>query len=135
MEKQFTAVIEKTSTGFSGYFKEVDGVITAADTIMETKKELEDALKTYLDYLKEKGLSTLEIKNVTINYVVDLQQFFEYFDMIKKSSFADYIGVNRSLFRQYTTGLTDLSDKRLLHISKGLHKLAKDISDIHLVNG
>lgn len=130
--KNYTAIIEKTGTGFSGYFKEIDGVISIGDTINEIKNNLKSALKTFLEYLNEMGLSNLKIKDVEINYVVDMKQFFEYFNMINKSSFADYIGINRSLFRQYTSGLTSVSDKKMLHISKGLHKLADDISNMQL---
>jgi len=40
----FTAVIEKTNTGFSGYIKEVDGIVSAGDSINEMKTNLKEAL-------------------------------------------------------------------------------------------
>jgi len=120
---KLTAVIEKTGTGFSGYIKEVDGIVSTGDSLAEIKENLQEALE--LIY----GDST----NIDLNYVIDLGQFFEYFNVINKSAFADYIGMNRSLFRQYSGGLTNLSDNKLLDITKGLHRLAKDFSDIVLV--
>lgn len=121
MKTKLTAVIEKTNTGFSGYIKELDGIATTGDTISEIKESFIDALE-----LKE-------MKNYKIEYVVDLEQFFSYFKVINKSAFADYIGMNKSLFRQYTGSLTKLSDEKLLDITKGLHNLAKDFSNIVLV--
>ena len=123
MTKEFTAVIEKTATGFSGYIKEVDGVISASDSLSEIKNDLLEALQ----------MTNEKVEEEQINYVIDLEQFFGYYDVINKSAFADYIGMNRSLFRQYIGGLTNLSDKKLLDITKGLHRLAKDFSDIVLV--
>lgn len=120
--KTLTAVIEKTSTGFSGYFKEVNGIASVADTIKEIKEDLAEALEMKLE----------DTSSININYVVDLEQFFEHYKVINKSAFADYIGMNTSLFRQYTKGHTNLSDKKLLDISKGLHNLAKDFNDIVL---
>ena len=123
MKTGFTAVIEKTNTGFSGYVKEVDGIISVSDSLSEMKENLLEALQ----------LTNETISEQDINYVVDLEQFFSYYNVINKSAFADYIGMNRSLFRQYISGLTNLSDNKLLDISKGLHRLAKDFSDIVLV--
>lgn len=123
MTKEFTAVIEKTGTGFSGYIKEVDGIASASDSLSEIKSDLLEALQ----------MTNEKIQDEQINYVIDLEQFFEYYNVINKTAFADYIGMNRSLFRQYTGGLTNLSDNKLLDITKGLHRLAKDFSDIVLV--
>jgi len=133
MKTMFTAVIEKTNTGFSGYIKEVDGIVSAGDSINEMKTNLKEALGYYLEYLKEKGLEAPTLNDVQINYTIDLEQFFEHYDVINKTAFARYIGQNPSLFRQYIKGLTPVSHKKALHISKGLHRLASDISDIVLV--
>jgi len=81
--------------------------------------------------MNEMGDSTLKVEDFKLNYVVDLEQFFEYFSVIKKSVFAEkYAHVNPSLFRQYTKGLTSLSSNKLLQISIGLHKLATEIDDL-----
>jgi len=121
MKNKFTAVIERTNTGFSGYIKEEDGIVTVGESITEIKENFIDAL----------SLNFTE--NLEIEYLIDLDQFFEFYNVLNKSAFADYIGMNRSLFRQYTKGLATLSDDRLLQISKGLHKLANEFSDIALV--
>lgn len=118
-----TAIIEKTNTGFSGYIKEMDGVASVGDNLSEIKENLIEAVQ----------LKTGKEQVDDMEYVLDLEQFFEHYNVINKSAFADYIGMNRSLFRQYISGLTNLSDKKLFDISKGLHRLAKDFSDVVLV--
>ena len=133
MRNEFTAIIEKTNTGFSGYLKEISGVITTGDSIPEMKENFKDSLEDYFEYLKYKGNDVPKIEDIIITYTVDLEQFFEYYDVINKSAFARYIDINPSLFRQYIKGLTKLSDKKMLQITDGLHKLADDISDIVLI--
>lgn len=133
MERGLTAVIEKTNTGFSGYFKEINGIITVASSIPEIKNNFKESLEDYLDYLKASGKEALTIDDVEITYTVDMEQFFEHYNVINKSAFAEYIDLNPSLFRQYIKGITKLSDKKMLQITKGLHKLANDISDITLI--
>lgn len=133
MENSFTAIIEKTNNGFSGYFKELDGVISAEDTIHELKESLQEALEYRLAYLEEIGKTNVKLKDANIDYKVDLEQFFEHYNVINKSAFARYIGINPSLFRQYIRGLASLSDDKMLQITNGLHKLASDIEDIVLV--
>ncbi|TEB40319.1 type II toxin-antitoxin system HicB family antitoxin, partial [Flavobacterium circumlabens] len=44
-----------------------------------------------------------------------------------------YADINQSLFRQYTKGLANLSSDKMQKISKGLHKLADELSDLTLV--
>ncbi len=122
-KSSYTAVIEKTSTGFSGYIREVDGVISVGHSLTEMKENLLDALE----------LNFEKVEASDVEYTIDLEQFFEYYNVINKSAFADYIGMNRSLFRQYIAGLTNLSDKKLLDITNGLHRLAKDFSDVVLI--
>jgi len=133
MKRGLTAVIEKTNTGFSGYFKEINGIITVASSIPEIKDNFKESLEDYLSYLKTKGENVPNIEDVEITYTVDMEQFFKHYNVINKSAFAEYIEMNPSLFRQYIKGLTKLSDKKMLQITNGLHKLANDISDIVLI--
>ncbi|RZJ72021.1 hypothetical protein [Flavobacterium sp.] len=131
-KKKITIIVEKTGTGFSAYAKEMAGIATAADTISELKSNINEVLFYQIEYLNEKG-DKVSIDDFEINYVVDLEQFFDYFSVINKSAFAEkYAGINQSLFRQYTKKLTPLSDDRLIQISNGLHKLADELSGIRV---
>jgi predicted RNase H-like HicB family nuclease len=128
--KKLTVVVEKTVTGFSAYAKEIDGLATVGSSLSELKENFNEVLQYHVEYLNEQG-EALTKENFTINYVVDLEQIFEYFSVINKSAFAErYAEINQSLFRQYTKGLAPLSGEKMAQISKGLHKLADEISDL-----
>jgi predicted RNase H-like HicB family nuclease len=128
--KKLTVVVEKTVTGFSAYAKEIDGLATVGSSLSELKENFNEVLQYHVEYLNEQG-EALTKENFTINYVVDLEQIFEYFSVINKSAFAErYAEINQSLFRQYTKGLAPLSGDKMAQISKGLHKLADEISDL-----
>jgi len=134
MKKRLTTVIvEKTSTGFSAYAKEIDGLTTVGSSISELKQNFNEVLQYHVEYLQEKGES-VTIGDFEISYQIDLEQVFDYFNVINKSAFAEhYAEINQSLFRQYTKGLAPLSGDKMEQISKGLHKLADELSDLTLV--
>ncbi|QSB26128.1 type II toxin-antitoxin system HicB family antitoxin [Flavobacterium sp. CLA17] len=128
-----SVVIEKTSTGFSAYAKEIDGLATVGSSITEIKENFNEVLQYHVEYLQEQG-ENVTITGFDISYQIDLEQVFDYFSVINKSAFAEhYAEMNQSLFRQYTKGLTNLSSDKMLQISKGLHKLADELSDLTLV--
>ncbi len=126
------AVIEKTNTGFSGYVKDFDGLATVGESISEFKTNLKEVIDEEISYRKETGKDVSELKK-DISYMVDLEQFFEHYKVINKTAFAEYIGINKSLFRQYTKGLAPLSSTKMEQITRGLHELATDIESIVLV--
>ncbi len=129
---KITVIVEKTSTGFSAYAKEIDGLITVGDGLTELKSNFNEVLEYHVEYLQEMG-EKISSEDFAINYVLDLEQFFDYFNVINKSAFAEnYAGINQSLFRQYTKKLAPLSDEKMLQISRGLHKLADELSDFTL---
>lgn len=132
--KKITVIVEKTGTGFSAYARETDGLIAVGETISELKTNFNEALFHHVEYIKEKTDPKADVKDYEITYVIDLQQFFEYFKVINKTAFAeDYLKMNKSLFRQYTRGLANLSDKKLATISDGLNKLAEELSNVRLL--
>lgn len=131
--RTITVIIEKTSTGFSAYAKEIDGLATVGSSISEIKNNFNEVLEYHVEYLQEKGES-VTIRDFEISYEIDLEQVFDYFNVINKSAFAEhYAEMNQSLFRQYTKGLAPLSGDKMQQISKGLHKLADELSDLTLV--
>ncbi len=132
MNNQVTVVIEKTDTGFSAYAKEIDGLTTVGSSLGEVKRNMYEVVNDHLEYMKECGETAPSITDLKINFVVDLEQFFGYYNVINKTAFAEYAGINQSLFRQYTRGLAPISGKKMKQISQGLHKLADDLHDLTL---
>jgi len=132
--KTLTIVVEKTGTGFSAYAKELTGVATVGNTIAELKENIAEVLEHQIDYKNETEGTSVKAEDFILNYVIDLEQFFDYFSVLNKSVFAEkYAHVNPSLFRQYTKGLAPLSSNKLSQISTGLHKLSSEIEDLAFV--
>jgi len=132
-QRIISVIIEKTATGFSAYAKEIDGLATVGNNISEIKANFNKVLQYHVEYLQEQG-EKVKITDFNISYQIDLEQVFDYFSVINKSAFAEhYAEINQSLFRQYTKGLATLSSDKMLQISKGLHKLADELSDLTLV--
>ena len=50
--------------------------------------------------------------------------------MLNKSKLADYIGINQSLLRQYSSNLISASDERLKLIEDGIHRLADELNTV-----
>ena len=51
----YTAIIEKTSNGYSAYVPDLPGCVAAADTQKETEALIQDAVTLHLDMLRANG--------------------------------------------------------------------------------
>ncbi len=122
--RSYSAIIEITSTGYSAYIKELAGVVTVGNEMSEVKENVYEALDLYED----------EKQPYEVQFFVDLKQFFSYFKVLNKTAFAQYLGMNSSLFRQYTSGLAPLSDDKLQTISKGLQRLSFELNNLSLLS-
>ena len=67
-----TVIVEKTTTGFSAYAKEIDGLTTVGSSLSELKENINEVLQYHIEYLNEQG-EALTTENFTINYTVDLE--------------------------------------------------------------
>lgn len=129
-----SAIVEKTGTGFSAYFKgnEVPGV-TTGESLEEVKENLEDLRELQVEYLKEQGKPYEHLENAEIKIGLDLGQFFEYFSFINKSALAERLHINKSLFRQYSRGIVPIADKRAQVITKELNRIGDELKSVSLV--
>ena len=51
----YTAIIEKTSNGYSAYVPDLPGCVAAADTRNETEVLIQEAVTLHLDMLRTNG--------------------------------------------------------------------------------
>ncbi len=51
----YTAIIEKTSNGYSAYLPDLPGCVAAADTRNETEALIQEAVTFHLDMLRTNG--------------------------------------------------------------------------------
>lgn len=62
-----------------------------------------------------------------------IRKFFKDFPMIKKSAFANYVGINPTLMRAYASGSrTYVSASQFYKIESGIKRLGKELETIKL---
>jgi predicted RNase H-like HicB family nuclease len=128
-------ILEKSKTGYSAYAPDVSDIFTAAETFDEIRENIDEVIDAKIEYLREinKIKEAEELRNCSVEYYLDVRQFFEEFSMINKSEFANYIGMNQSLLRKISKGIISLSDQKARQIESGLHRLANDLSAVRFV--
>lgn len=126
-------VLEKTSTGYSAYAPDEEGIYTAGETYEELKENIIEVLEFRIEYLEEIGDAEEadRLRNARIEYFLDIQQFFEQYPMLNKSEFANFIGMNPSMMRKISKGLVALSDTKARQIEEGLRRLADEFSKVN----
>jgi predicted RNase H-like HicB family nuclease len=126
-------VLEKSSTGYSAYAPEEEGIYTVGETYEEVKENIVEVIEFRAEYLEEMGNSAEaeRLRNADIEYFLDIQQFFEQYSMLNKSEFANFIGMNPSMMRKISKGLVSLSDAKARQIEEGLHRLADEFGKVN----
>lgn len=126
-------VLEKTSTGYSAYAPDEEGIYTAGETYEELKENIIEVLEFRIEYMEEIGDAEEadRLRNARIEYFLDIQQFFEQYPMLNKSEFANFIGMNPSMMRKISKGLVALSDTKARQIEEGLRRLADEFSKVN----
>jgi predicted RNase H-like HicB family nuclease len=132
-ERKLKIVLEKSSTGYSAYAPEEEGIYTVGETYKEVKENIIEVIEFRTEYLEEMGNSAEaeRLSNRSIEYFLDIQQFFEQYPMLNKSEFANFIGMNPSMMRKISKGLVALSDAKARQIEEGLHRLAEEFGKVN----
>ena len=129
-----TAIIEKGSDGmfsirseqkignhyFGGFGESVE--IAKEDFLVSIQEVIEES--------KEEGIDTQE--DIQVSYQFDIPSFFNYFDYLNVSKFAELAGINESKMRQYKCGLAYPGEKVTRRIASAIRKIATDFSAISL---
>ena len=99
MSMKVSALIERTENGY--YSIACDGKIGNfclggfGDSVKDAKADFDSIVKEAQDsYIKEHGELPDELKELEIEYRYDLQSFFNYFNWINISKFAQAAGIN-----------------------------------------
>ena len=130
-----TALIEKTSDGRYSIFTAdlVSTIVGEGATVAEAKADFENALQEVIQAYAEDGEELpAELQNVEFEYKYDVPSVFNEFDFINVSRFAQYVGINASLLRQYKTQGTYISEAQAKKIELALHSVGAKLSAISL---
>lgn len=120
--------VEASKTGFS-IFSEDFPVHGYGKSVAEAKQDLKEAYAELILFYKEEN--RLFESDVVFEYNYDLKSIFNYFG-IESKKLAQKIGMNDSLLRQYTNGITNPSDKQKRRIEEGLHEIGRELLNVQL---
>lgn len=137
MSMKVNALIERTENGY--YSIACDGKIGNfclggfGNSVKDAKADFDSIVKEAQDsYFKEHGELPDELKEVEIEYRYDLQSFFNYFNWINISKFAQAAGINESKMRQYKTGKAFASERTKNTIESTIHKMSEELASVEL---
>ena len=132
-----TALIEKGKDGTFGIFTpdlEKHTIIGDGATVAEAKADFENSVKEMLAVYTDGGLEIpTELVDFEYEYKYDIASVFDYYNFINVSKFAQMIGINASLMRQYRSGNQYISENQIAKIEDGLHMIANKMAAIKLV--
>ena len=128
------AIVEKGSDGlYSIYSEDHFGTSYFGGFGDSVSKAKEDFLASIDEAYQEQDATTLPARDqLVIEYRYDIPSFFNFFDYINVSKFAEYAGINESKMRAYKSGLAFPGEKTSAKIFNAVRAIALDLSAVVL---
>lgn len=129
------ALIEKTDNGYYSITSDEqignyclggygDSLADAKDDFMSVVKEAQDA------YVKAHGELPDEYRDISVSYQYDLQSFFDYFDWINITKFAQVAGVNESKLRLYKVGKAFAGERTKAKLQAAVKRMGAELAAV-----
>ena len=122
MDMKVTVIMEKASDGYYSCFVEENlpdfGLAGYGDTAEAAKKEIKEM----------QAEEDKEVPELEFTYKYDMQSFFNYFSFLNVTKVAELAGINASLMRQYTSGVTAAGQKQYDKIRVAVERISKELS-------
>jgi predicted RNase H-like HicB family nuclease len=122
--KKIRVIVEKTNTGYSAYAADYP-VFTTGETPGELNDNIFEALSLYFEDEK--------VDRSSINFELDLKQFFNHYKILNSKTLAKRIGMNPTLLSQYARGHKKPSEKQTLKIIYGINKIGQELAEMKLI--
>lgn len=123
-----TVIIEKASDGWFSCYMEEDvrgmGLTGSGESAAEAKADMLEAYEEIKAMTKDEGM---EAPDLEFTYKYDMVSFFNYFDVINISKLAEKAGMNSSLLRRYSKGITRASQKQYERIEQAVKEIGSEL--------
>lgn len=100
------------------------------ESVAIAKEDFLESVREVIDESKAEGIKVPATFQIT--YRFDLPSFFNFFDYLNVSKFAELAGINESKMRQYKCGSAYPGEKVTKKISTAIRKIASDFSSATL---
>ena len=127
---QVVAIIEK---GFDGFYsirsEQKVGRYFFGGYGDDVKSAKEDFMESVNESVKEAAKEGAEMpEGIEVSFKYDIPSFFNYFDFLNVSKFAEYAGINESRMRAYKSGLAYPGERTTRKIMRAVESIGKEIS-------
>jgi predicted RNase H-like HicB family nuclease len=130
--KKLKILIGKSKDHFGAYAENIDGIYGAGDTVEETKKSIQNAIKLYKQYNK-KNLPAILQGDFEIVYRFDAESLFNaYKGILTNTGMEKLTGINGKQINHYATGAKKPRPAQLKKIEAALHKLGSELLAVEL---
>ena len=85
-------------------------------------------MKAYEEIKEMQAEEGKEMPELEFIYKYDMQSFFNYFSFLNVTKVAELAGINASLMRQYTSGVTVAGQKQYDKIRVAVERISKELS-------
>ena len=98
------------------------------NSVEKAKADFFESIKEAINEQQAEGETAPQLESISIEYRYDLPSFFNYFDFINVSKFAEYVGINESKMRAYKCGVSYPGEKTTSKIFKAVKEIGKELS-------
>lgn len=125
------AIIEKSKDGLYSSYSE-DSIGNSyfggfGESVSEVKRDFVASVKEALEEQRQQGNTVLAFEDIIIEYRYDIPSFFNFFDYINVSKFADYAGINESKMRAYKSGSAYPGEKTTGKIMRAIKAIGTEL--------
>ena len=96
------------------------------ESVEIAKSDFLESVCEVIEESKEEGIKVPE--NIQVTYQFDIPSFFNYFDYLNVSKFAELVGINESKMRQYKCGSAYPGEKTTKKIAATIKRIAADFN-------
>ena len=129
---QIVAIIEKGPDGYYSIRSEqkVGRYFFGGygESVKAAKEDFVVSVRESLDAATKEG--TVPPSSFDISFKYDIPSFFNYFDYLNVSKFAEFAGINESRMRAYKSGLAYPGEKTTRKIMKAIETIGQEISAV-----
>ena len=129
---KITAIVERGSDGlYSVYSNDHFGNSFFGgygDSVEKAKADFFESIKEAIHEQLAENQTAPQLEDISVTYRYDIPSFFNYFDFINVSKFAEYVGINESKMRAYKSGVSYPGEKTTKKIVEAAHAIAAELS-------